>query len=294
MLSFILSQPRSGSTVLSAILDRIKGVVVMPESSFPQVLGEISSEERRSKRWLAALYRGSTFPSLPEPPTPLSIDDAERCMEGSDAEILLALGKALTVKLGKDSSQVTHVIWKTTRTIGLHKGPVLTGGRFVILRRHLHNIFDSQFRVDFGMRNRNPWRFAVFTQSYENAFEHLPKTARFELNYATIPEDLQRLLDFLGIEERLEWPQGKSSIELVSETASWLTQATASFQNTDQEKRAKLAPQLKGRLDIALQFTRPLRPLMGPVRRHYDLKSLADIREEARGQLRKADYEQIF
>ena len=55
-LAFILSLPRSGSTVLSAMLDRKKGIVSPPESSFPQMLGTLTPEERADKRWLAALY----------------------------------------------------------------------------------------------------------------------------------------------------------------------------------------------------------------------------------------------
>lgn len=124
-LVYILSQPRSGSTVLTALLDKRKGVVCMPESSFPQVLGQISGKELGDRRWLAALYLGSTFP-----PTPLTLDDAERCMTGSEAEILCNLGKALASELGRNPDEVRHVVWKTTRMVGMHQGPVAAGGRF--------------------------------------------------------------------------------------------------------------------------------------------------------------------
>jgi len=282
MLAFIVSQPRSGSTVLSAMLDRRKGVVCLPESSFPQVLGSITKTERHDKRWLAALYLGSTFPPRPKPPTPLTIDDAEACMNGSNEEILLALGKAVASKIGHNPAEVNTVIWKTTRTIGLHRGPLSTSGKFVVLRRHLHNIYDSQFRVDFGIRNRNPYRFGVFTQSYEHAFSRLPSGRTFELNYEEIPRRFSDLLQFLGVRDQGEWDTGTSTIDLVAQSGNWLSQATQDFRNDDPEKRAKMDESLLQVVDRAQRFTHPLRPFMGPVRRYFDKKSLNDIRDEAR------------
>jgi hypothetical protein len=281
MLAFILSQPRSGSTVLSAMLDRRKGVVCLPESSFPQVLGTISRNERQDKRWLAALYLGSTFPPRPKPPTPLTIDDAEACMNGSNEEILIALGKAVAAKIGHDPADVNTVIWKTTRNIGMHRGPLSTSGKFVVLRRHLHNIYDSQFRVDFGIRNRNPYRFGVFTQSYEHAFSRLPSGRTFELNYEEIPRRFSDLLQFLGVKDQGEWESGHSTIDLVAQSGGWLAQATQAFCNDDPEKRAGMDAGSLNAVDSAMFWTRPLRPLMGPVRRYFDKKSMRDNRSEA-------------
>ncbi len=282
MLAFILSQPRSGSTVLSAMLDRRKGVVCLPESSFPQVLGAITKKERQDKRWLAALYLGSTFPPRPKPPTPLTIDDAEACMTGSNEEILIALGKAVAAKIGHNPNEVNTVVWKTTRTIGMHRGPLSTSGKFVVLRRHLHNIYDSQFRVDFGIRNRRPYRFGVFTQSYEHAFAKLPVDRTFQLAYEEIPERFVELLNFLGVEDRGEWESGASTIDLVAQSGDWLAQATQEFRNDDPEKRAKMDARLLKTVDSAMFWTRPLRLFMGPVRRYFDISSLNDIRADAR------------
>lgn len=276
MLTYILSQPRSGSTVLTAILDKRKGVVCMPEASFPQVLGVISRKEREDKRWLAALYLGSTFP-----PTPLTIDDAEACMTGSDEEILFALGKAMAAKLGRNPNDVSEVVWKTTRTIGMHRGPVATSGKFVILRRHPHNVFESQSRFDYGVRNRNPYRYAVFAQSYEDALARCPKDRTFELNYDDLPSILDRLFDFLKLPDRGEWEEGVSSLDIVAENCSWLTQVTQEFKNTDVEKRARLDPESVHRLERALMLTRPIRILFRPLRTWYDRRSLGHIRERA-------------
>jgi hypothetical protein len=266
--------------VLTAILDKRKGIVCLPESSFPQVLGVIGKKERADRRWLAALYLGSTFP-----PTPLSIDDAEACMEGSNEGILTALGKALARKLGRDPDEVKTVVWKTTRTIGMHRGPLSTTGKFVVLRRHPHNVFESQFRFDYGARNRKPFRYAVFAQSYEHALNRCPADRSFLLNYDDIPLQLPALIDFLGVADLGEWEGGSSSLELVAQSCSWLTQITEEFRNTDPEKRARLSPEVVRTVDRCLAITRPFRPFMGPLRAVFDHRSLGHIRGFAREHL---------
>lgn len=283
MLVYILSQPRSGSTVLTALLDKRKGVVCLPESSFPQVLGVVTPTERGDPVRMAALYLGSTFP-----PTPLSLEDANGCMAGSNDEILESLGRALAAKLGRDPAEVTTVVWKTTRTIGLHHGPLATRGKFVVLRRHRDNVFESQARFDFGVRNRHPWRYAIFAQSYEHAFSRLPPRRTIEIEYDRMPETLPRLFEFVGLEDRGEWESGASSLDLVAESCSWLTQVTEEFRSTDPEKRARLDRRQVATLDRAFRLTRPLRPFMGPVRAYFDRRSLGHIREAAKAQMTKA------
>ena len=275
-LAYILSLPRSGSTVLSALLDRKKGIVSPPESSFPQVLGVVSAKERQDRRWLAALYLGATFP-----PTPLSLDDAQACMHGSNEEIIIALGKAVAVKLDRDPEQLKAIVWKTPRTVGMHAGPLSTHGKFIVLRRNPHNVFESQFRVDFGKNNRNPYRFAIFRESYEHAFSRLPKDRVFELEYDDLPGVLPELMDYLGVDERGDWESRRSSLDLAAENCSWMTEVTKEFQNKDPEKRARLDPQQVTRLELAMKLARPLRPLMGPIRSYFDHQSMGPIRERA-------------
>jgi len=275
-LAYILSLPRSGSTVLSAMMDKKMGVVSPPESSFPQVLGVISTKERADRRWLAALYLGSTFP-----PTPLSLDDAEECMNGGNEEILIALGKAVASKLDRDADHVKAVVWKTPRTVGMHRGPLSTNGKFIILRRNPHNVFESQFRVDFGKNNRNPYRFAIFRESYENAFARLPKDRCFEVCYDDLPGILPKLLNFIGIDDQGAWPGKKSSLDMAAENCYWMTEVTKAFDNKDPEKRSRLDARQVNRLELAMQLARPLRPLMGPVRHFFDKQSMGPIRERA-------------
>jgi hypothetical protein len=270
MLTYILSQPRSGSTVLTAILDKRKGIVCMAESNFPQMLGVITKAERANKRWLAALYLGTRMA-----PDPIDIDEAEACMSGTDEEILVSLGKAVAAKLGRDPSDVSNVVWKTTRSIGLHQGPLATSGRFVALRRNSSNVFESQSRFIHGVNNRHPFRYALFSQSYEHALRRCPQDRTFQLNYDDLPGILPRLLDFMSVEDRGEWETHGSILDGVAKECDWLSQVTGEFRNTDPEKRARLDPAVKKRLTIALATASCLRPLMGPVRRHFDMRSIA-------------------
>lgn len=255
----------------------------MPEASFPQVLGQISKKERADHRWLAALYLGSTFP-----PTPLTLNDAEACMTGSNDEILFSLGKALAAKLGRDPAQVTQVIWKTTRMVGMHEGLLSTEGKFVVLRRHAHNVFESQFRFDYGARNRKPFRYAIFAQSYEHALSKCPANRTFALEYDGIPGVLPPLFEFLGFPDHGEWLEGVSSMDLVASSCSWLAQVTGEFINTDAEKRTRLDPSMVLTVDHALAVTRPFRPLMGPLRRHFDNRSMEHVRQFARERIEAA------
>lgn len=282
-LAYILSLPRSGSTVLSAMLDKQKGVVSPPESSFPQVLGVLKPEERNNPRRLAALYIGATFP-----PTPLTLDDAEACMQGSDKEILIELGKAVAAKLGRNPEQIRAIVWKTPRTVGMHRTPLATGGRFIVLRRNPHNVFESQFRVQFGENNRNPYRFAVFRESYEHAFSRLPAGRMMQVEYDQLPGVIPKVLAFIGIEDDGLWEDHRSSLQLASEHCSWMSEVTQEFQNRDPEKRARLDPKQISRLELAMQLARPLRPFLGPVRAFFDHQSMGPIRKRAARALAEA------
>jgi hypothetical protein len=275
-LGFILSLPRSGSTVLSALLDRKKGVVSPPESVFPQMLGTVSQTERTNRRWMAALYLGSTFP-----PTPLNLDDAEACMQGSNEEILIALGKAVAAKLNRDPNLVNTVVWKTPRMVGMHQGPLSTQGKFVVLRRNPHNVFESQFRVEFGKKNRNSYRFALFRESYEYAFSRLPKDRVFKLTYDSLPGSLADLMTFLGAPDQGEWETRSSSLDLAAENCGHMSEVTKEFRNTDPEKRARLDPGQVKTLNRAMLIARPTRVFLGGLRAYYDHQSMLWSRNKA-------------
>lgn len=279
-LAYILSLPRSGSTVLSAMLDARKGIVSPPESSFPQVLSVVTPEERNDPRKLASIYLGATFP-----PTPLSLSDAEACMTGSDEEILVSLGKAVAEKLGRNPDDIHAIVWKTPRTVGLHRVPLATNGKFIVLRRHPYNVFESQFRVEFGENNRNPYRFAVFRESYENAFSRLPRDRTMEIAYDDLPGVLPKVIEFIGAPDLGCWEHHRSSLEAASEHCSWMSEVTQEFNNRDPEKRARLDPRQVSRLELAMKLARPLRPFLKPVRHHFDMVSMGAIRDRARQRL---------
>jgi hypothetical protein len=273
-LAFILSLPRSGSTVLTALLDRIEGVVCTPESSFPQILGQLTKAERSNPEQLAALYLAATFT-----PTPLDKDDAAACMIGADEEILTTLGLAVAAKLGRDPERVRTVVWKTPRTVGMLATPLGTGGNFIIIRRNLHNVYESQFRVEFGTNNRKPFRFAVFRESYENAFARIPAEMKMEIDYDQLPDILPAVASFIGIDGMKEWTEGRSNLEMAAATRAHMSEVTSEFHNRDTEKRARLDPAQVRALDKALAMARPLRPFLGPVRYFFDRQSLGHIRQ---------------
>lgn len=272
MLAYILSTPRSGSTVLAAMLDRRRGIVSPPESSFPQVLGAIRRADRADSLWMAALYLEATFV-----PTPLSLEEAAACMSGTNEEILIALGKAVAVKLGRDSSEIKAVVWKTPRTVGMHAGPLSTNGKFIILRRNPHNVFESQFRVGFGENNRNPYRFALFRESYENAFARLPKERILNVHYDELPGALDQITCFLGVADQGEWPEAGGSFDLAAEACDHMKEVTSAFVNRDPEKRARLSPKQVNALERAIFLCRGFRPFMGPFRHYYDRVSMKRI-----------------
>jgi hypothetical protein len=276
-LAFILSLPRSGSTVLAAMLDRRRGIVSPPESSFPQVLGAIAASERTDSRVLAALYLGSTFT-----PSPLSLREVEECMKGSNEEILTALGLATAAKFNRSPSEIKAIIWKTPRTVGMQAGPLSTNGKFVVLRRNPHNVFESQFRVGFGENNRRPLRFAIFRESYENAFARLPADRVLNIQYDDLPGALDDITRFLGIEQQGEWTDTSGSFEMASKACGHMSEVMDTFVNRDPEKRARLEDGQVRKLARALKLARPLRPFLRPLRAYFDGRSLEEARKQAR------------
>lgn len=262
--------------MLTAMLDRRRGMLSMPESSFPQVLGYLTAEERNNPRRLAAIYLGSTFV-----PTPLVFEEIVACMSGDDREVLDQLARATAAKVGRDPSDVGYAAWKTVRTIGMHRVIEALDAKVVILRRHPHNVFESQFRFSYGVRNRRPLRYAFFHQSYEKAFSTLRVTHRLEMAYDDLPAALATLTAFIGLPDQGMWPDDSSHFAQVVDQCSWLSEINKEFQNRDPEKRAKLDPAMIRRLDRCLTATSLLRPLMGPVRDHFDRRSLGHVREIA-------------
>lgn len=277
---YILSLPRSGSSVLSALLDRQKGLVAVPESAFPQILGTLSPAERKDRRWLAALYLGAAMS-----PTPLNLDEAEECMIGDDQEMLARIGLAVARKMGRDPSEIQGVVWKTPKVTAALDGPLATNGVFVVLRRNPHNVFESQFRFHFGANNRRPLRFAIFRESYESGFDRIPGSLKIDVEYDALPGAIDSILEFAGLENAGTWENHVSTLARASEQCYWLKGIDSQFVNRDAEKRGNLEPAQVRNLDRALKLARALRGLLLPIRHHFDRVSVGHIRTRAVGHL---------
>jgi hypothetical protein len=110
------------------------------------------------------------------------------------------------------------------------------------------------------------------------------------LNYDDLPGILPDLFRFLNFPDRGEWDQGISSMDIVADGCSWLTQVTGEFKNTDVEKRSRLDPATKKSVYRALALTRPFRPIIAPLRAAFDRRSLNHVYMFAREKLRLADH----
>jgi hypothetical protein len=248
----------------------------MPESSFPQVLGVVGAQERMDKRWMAALYVASSFSG-----TLLSVAEAESCMVGDNREILERLGWAMAEKTSRPPGKVRLIIWKTTRMVSCLDGPLAAGGRFIVLRRHPHNVYDSQFRVPFGVNNRKPWRFALFRASYEAAFRSIPGDLRYDLEYEEIPQKMEEMLDFVGFADEGEWTTGGSSFDGVVESRPWHSEIRAGFQSTDARKREAVGAGTAASLDRMERLMTLASPVMPLLRNRFDQRNFEDIRQRA-------------
>ena len=123
------SLPRSGSTVLIAELDRLQGVICLPESYFPQILETLTDEESNDPDYLAAFFLASS-PSG----SLLTFAEARDCMcPGNWNRTFINLGLACALKLNRDPCQIATIVWKTTRIIGRWRLFSAAGGRFIIL-----------------------------------------------------------------------------------------------------------------------------------------------------------------
>jgi len=275
-LACVYSLPRSGSTVLIAELDRLKGVVCLPESYFPQILELLTQDELSDPAKLAAFFLASS-PSG----SLLSFEEAQTCMVPADwKKTLVRLGLACALKTNRNPSQVAIVIWKTTRIVGRWRLFAEAGGRFLVLRRNPLNVFDSQFRVDFGRYNRNPFRFAAFLESYEAVFSRLPKQITHFVEYESIPEQLPAIQAWFGVGAE-HWAEGVSSLAQTHAKKTWHGGLMDGFQSRDLMKRKNITASQRFLLKTGQFTAKPIRPILGLLRDYYDREIMKQIRIEA-------------
>jgi hypothetical protein len=197
-------------------------------------------------------------------------------MEGDDRAILVNLGLAMASHTGRDPAQVTTILWKTTRLVSFIEGPQFTDGKFIVLRRNPDNVFDSQFRVPFGVNTRTPIRFSLFQAGYEASFARIKVSHRMDIEYEMIPESIDGVLGFLGHVAKGLWSEGRSSLSGAVESRPWHRQIGSDFRSTDSEKRCEMDPRHLRSLSRARIYTAILRPLIYPLRLLLDRRSMGN------------------
>jgi hypothetical protein len=232
---FIVSVPRSGSTVLTNMLDKHEDVLCLPETFFPGVMELADEAEWKDRRWMAALFVVSCSDG-----SPLELDEAETCIRENRQDTLDALAEAIALKAGRDPAKIRTVVWKFTRMVGCWRFAASVGGRFIILQRNPLNVYESQFRVSFGDKNRNPARFALFSSSYEAAFSDYPEERTFRLDYPGIPASMPRLLEWIGSTAAPREAESGSMGE-ISGQRPWHTEIDKPFRNDDARKLKNLS-----------------------------------------------------
>lgn len=268
----VYSLPRSGSTVLIAQLERIKGIVCVSESYFPQILEFLSPTVLADSEKLAAIYLASSPDG-----SLLSFDEVVKCIFPFEhKKTLTQLGLAYAVKTNRDPSQIRYIVWKTTRLIGRWKIFAGADGRFIVLRRNPINVFESQFRVTFGIHNRNAIRFILFRESYESAFARFPLKSTFSIDYESIPDQIPLLLLWLSLDD-VSWSEAESSLASTSAKNAWHSGVMSSFESKDFIKRMRIQKLSRILLRLGQILFRAFRPLLGPIRDYHDKKIMVQV-----------------
>ncbi len=272
---FIVSVPRSGSTVLTKILDRYEDIFCLPESFFPALIGKVSDEEWRDKRLMAALFVASCSDG-----SPLTLDEAESCIRENKSETLDALALAAARKAEREPESIHTIVWKFTRLVGCWQFAASTGGLFLILRRNPLNVYLSQFRVHFGQKNKNPCRFALFEASYNAAFKSYPEATTRRLDYADTESSIGDIVAWLGSSGRMLANSSKGIGE-ISGKNPWHSEINKPFKNTDAEKLASLRGSQSTSYHLARMFL-TLVPIVPRIARTLaDRRQLGALRDQA-------------
>jgi hypothetical protein len=233
---FIVSLPRSGSTVLTTMLDQYQDVLCLPESYFPALLDTLDRHELGNPERVAALFMATCLDG-----SPLTFAEAMDCVRNDKLATLEAIESKVAVKYGRDPGSINIVVWKYTRYVGRLPDLDRYHGHFVILRREPLNVFESQFRVDFGEKNRSTLRFALFESSYKAAFSAYPKEHSLEIDYPDLPDAIPVILRTAG-SSGIKRNQGGGGLSDYSGSKPWHTEITKPFKNNDPEKLLNLTP----------------------------------------------------
>lgn len=284
--SFIISLPRSGSTVLTRMLSSRDDVICLPETFFPHLLDYISPAEWGDRRWVAALFVASCSDG-----SPLTLEEAMECIGESHEGSLQRIALKVAAKDGRDPSAIKAAVWKATRLVGSHRTIDRIGGRCVILHRPLLNVYESQFRVPFGDRNRAACRFALFAASYDAAFRHYPDAQTIHVEYAQIPEQLETIFFWIG-SESTQAATSSGAVQATAGQRAWHSQIDKPFHNDDAKKIANLDPSQIRSFNTASTLLRLLSPIGSLARRLADRREANALKDKARSILATPDTDQ--
>jgi hypothetical protein len=273
--TFITSLPRSGSTLLTRMLSRRSDVVCLPETFFPHLLDHLSSDEWKDRRWVSALFVASCTDG-----SPLTLEEAMECIVCCREESLQRIALKVATKDGREPDSIKAAVWKATRLIGSHR--VIDGmdGRYLILHRPRLNVYESQFRVPFGIHNRNACRFALFAASYTAAFRNYSTDRTLHVEYARIPEQLEEIYSWIG-STNSESLDATGAVQLISGQRGWHTQIDKPFHNDDAQKIANLNTAQIRSFNIASQILRLLPVIASIARRAADRRTANAARNKA-------------
>lgn len=272
---FIVSVPRSGSTLLTNLLDSNDDVICPPESFFPAVLEMLDASEMRDRRKIAALFVVSCSDG-----SPLTLHEAEVCIRPDKHETLDALAIAIARKLGRDPDKIRTVVWKFTRMVGCCKFAADIGGKFIVLHRNPLNVYESQFRVPFGEKNKNPLRFALFAASYDIAFKEYPKDRLLQLDYPQIPQRLAEIVRWIG-SSGTSRELSTGNLKAVSDENPWHSNINKPFDNRDAEKLGNLKWWQRAGFHMGRTILNQLGPLAKKARCLADQRQMSALRSQA-------------
>jgi hypothetical protein len=273
--NFILSLPRSGSTVLTRMLANRKDVLCLPETFFPHLADHLSNDD-----WVDARKIGALFVASCSDGSPLTLDEASDCVCANPLSTLNRIAMLVATKEGRDPAEINAVVWKSTRLVGSVRVASSTGGRFLVLHRPRLNVFESQFRVPFGKRNENPMRFALFAASYDAAFQTLPPQHTLHIDYAEIPKRLDEIFDWMG-SQNINPMRNSGLLENTAGKRTWHSAIDKPFENEDAQKIANLNKQQKTLFKISEFVLSQMPAIARCARQRADIRQVRALHKHA-------------
>ncbi len=251
--------------MLSAQLDSVKGIVCVPENYFPFLLFFDENWRERPREELAKLFLESTDDS-----SILDYDEVLSCLTGNSLRrALIEIGLRIAEKTGRKREGVRAVVWKTTRLVSGYSLPESLGFRFILLQRNFLNVYQSQFRVEFGRLNRDPIRFVLFGYSYMSIFKKIDRHIVRDIEYSRVQAQLPDIVRWIGVESVL-WDNGRSAIIESMGSSSWHSGLSLSFKDEDSKKIKALSTRLRYSIFFAKIFLYPSIYILSPIRKQLD------------------------